>query len=206
MLPAIRLRLSDVCFAHWPVDPDEMAGHVPDGATLDVRDGEAWVTVVGMGVRPRFLLGGRAYVQVNVRTYLAGEEPAVYFHSIFANDRLAALGSRVLADVPTSYGRVAVDRTGDGCRVQCGSGDETFEARISPDGDPEPVEAGTLAHWLVERYSYVSDDGASQGIEHPPWRLQPASGEVSARGLLADLPEPTGEAVFHFSPGVLLEA
>lgn len=202
MRPAIRLRLSDVSFAHWPVDPAELADHVPDGTSLDVRDGRAWLSVVGMGVRPRFLLGGRAFVQLNVRTYLVDEPPAVHFLDVVVSDRLAALGSRVLADVPATHGRVAVQRTDSGCRVR----HEGLDLTVTPEGDPEPAERGTLAHWLVERYRYVDDDRSTHGIEHPPWRLQEASGEVRDRTLLADYPEPAGEPIFHFSPGALVEA
>lgn len=206
MTPAIRLRLSDVSFAHWPVDPAEMAAHVPADASLDVRDGRAWLSVVGMGVRPRFLLGGRAFAQVNVRTYLAREQPAVYFLEVVANDRLAATGSRVLADVPAVYGRVTVRRTGSGCHVRRDSPGGSVDLTVTPEDDPEPVEAGSLAHWLVERYHYVDDDGTAHRIEHPPWRLQRASGEVLDEGLLARYPEPSGDPVFHYSPGVLVEA
>lgn len=207
MSPAIRLRLADVTFVHWPVDPGEMATHVPTDESIDARDGRAWLSVVGMRVRPRFLPASQAFAQVNVRTYLAGEPAAVHFLTVFADDWPAVLGSRMLADVPSKPGRVRVDRTAGDCRVRCRSPTgRTFEMAVTPEDDPEPVEKGSLAHWLVERYCYVDDDGNAHGIGHPPWRLQRASGQVSDRGLLADLPDPTGDPVFHYSPGVLVEA
>src|SRR3954471_15582981 len=44
----------DLLFAHWRVPVDALLGHVPDGLTLDVFDGSAW-----LGVTPFKLEGLR---------------------------------------------------------------------------------------------------------------------------------------------------
>ncbi len=206
MVGTIEMRLSDVCFAHWPVDPGEMAAHVPPGTTVDVRDGRAWLSVLGMYVRPRFLPAQGAYAQVNVRTYLAGDRSAVHFLDAVADEWLAAQGARTLTGFPARYGSVSVDREGEGIGVRCETlGSRSFGVDLTPTGRPEQVEDGSLADWLAERYRFVRDDGTAGDVAHPPWRLQAATGEVTGKSLLADFPEPTGEPVFHYSPGVLVE-
>ena len=42
----MRMTWSELLFAHWPVDPDAVAALLPEGLTLDTRDGQAWVGVV----------------------------------------------------------------------------------------------------------------------------------------------------------------
>jgi uncharacterized protein len=36
-------RWTDLVFAHWPIDLDRLAPHIPDGLTLDRYEDTAWV-------------------------------------------------------------------------------------------------------------------------------------------------------------------
>ncbi|PSP76353.1 hypothetical protein BRC81_12000 [Halobacteriales archaeon QS_1_68_20] len=206
MAGSIRMRLADVCFVHWPVDPGEVAAHVPGEETVDTYDGRAWLSVLGMCVRPRFLPYQGAYAQVNVRTYVAGDRPAVHFLDAVADQWLAAQGARTLLGFPARYGSVSVERDGERVDVRCETlGERGFEAALVPTGRFDHAEEGSLADWLVERYRFVRDDGSVGDVSHPPWRLQQATGQVTETELLADLPDPAGDPVFHYSPGVLVK-
>lgn len=199
----VELRLEDVCFVHWPVAADELTAHVPDGTTPDAYDGRGWVSVVAMRVRPRFL--PRTYAQLNVRTYLEGEPPAVHFLDVVVDEWLAVQGERALPGLPARYGHVTVAREQRRTRVQCIDHDGVLEFEVVPEGDPSTPEEGSLVRWLVERYRFVREDGSADDIEHPPWRIQAATGDVGRRGLLGELPDPAGEPVFGYSPGVVVE-
>ncbi|PSP85160.1 hypothetical protein BRC96_03570 [Halobacteriales archaeon QS_6_64_34] len=57
-------------FENWPVDPELMDSHVPDGLSPDTYDGSAWLSVV-------------PFTNVDVRTYSSrpkhpGARPAHY--------------------------------------------------------------------------------------------------------------------------------
>ena len=49
-------RWRDLLFAHWPVDPERLRPHIPEGLTLDCHTDAAWVSLTPFrleGLRPR---------------------------------------------------------------------------------------------------------------------------------------------------------
>ena len=63
-----------------------------------------------------------------------------------------------------------------------------FRANYRPAGLVAPAKAGSLGHWLVERYCLYS--AASRGrmwrvdIHHQPWPLQTAEAEIEKNTML----------------------
>lgn len=214
-MPVARADVRDVWFAHWPLDPDELASRLP--ATLDpaTRDRSAWVSVLVQrtraGVRPVPLWF--PYCQVAVRTYVRpADAPAdapddrvgVFFLWLGADSRLASLGGRLVYGLPFHRVAVDVDQRPGNADVRVGPGsDPVFTAKYEFTGDPTAVDPTSLAGWLTERYRYYRPDGRAGRVSHPPWALARVTGTVEAPHLFAaaDVSMPETTPVCHYSPG-----
>ena len=96
----------DLLFAHWRVDADVVRPHVPDGLSIDERDGSAWVGVtpfVVTGLRARGLFPlpyVSSFRELNVRTYVTFEDkPGIWFFSLDASSEVAVRAARRTAAV-----------------------------------------------------------------------------------------------------------
>ncbi|MEO5885091.1 MAG: DUF2071 domain-containing protein, partial [Candidatus Limnocylindrales bacterium] len=72
----MRMRWTDLLFAHWPMDPTVLQPRIPDGLDLDLYNGRAWLGIVPFrmedvaprGVPPIPRLS--VFPELNVRTYV----------------------------------------------------------------------------------------------------------------------------------------
>src|SRR5207247_5822300 len=111
-----------VFWAHWPVPIAEVRSWVPDELEIEEHDGTAWLSVVFFRVRAlraRGVLpvpGISTFLQLNVRTYVRGPDglPGVWFFSIDASSRLAAIGVRRIYHVPAFHARMTPEPVGAG--------------------------------------------------------------------------------------------
>lgn len=208
MLP-LAMGLRDVLFASWPVDPDAVAQTLPYGLEVDTFDGRAWLTavpLVSVAVRPLGLpeaLGLRL-PEVNLRTYVTHPDGdrGVYFYTLDVDGVAAVLGGRLLHRLPYRLADATAEREGDRVRFRSrrthpGAAPATFEVTYGPDGDPFRASAGTLEHFLVERYrSYAAGRRGLRytDVAHTAWALRPASAEVGRNDLFraAGFDEPEG--------------
>jgi uncharacterized protein YqjF (DUF2071 family) len=73
---------------------------------------------------------------------------------------------------------------------QEGDGEHAWSAAYRPEGEPAPAAAGTLEHFLAERYCLYTVDEAGAlhraEIHHPPWPLQAAVAEVDENTIPPD--------------------
>jgi uncharacterized protein len=206
----------DLLFAHWPVDAGIVAPKIPGPLELDLVEGKAWLAVVPFrmtNVSPRgvpSLPWVSEFPELNVRTYVRFEEkPGVYFFSLDAGNPLAVAGAKSLFHLPYFSATMAVERSGDTVRYTSErKGDPGVTARLiasyKPIGPPSPPRAGSLEHFLTERYClYTVHDGRPHRLEihHPPWPLQPADAsiEVNTMADAAGIPLPRIEPLLHFS-------
>lgn len=186
---AMRMRWSELLFAHWPIDAGQVQARLPAGLNVDRFDGAAWLGVVPFvmsGVRARWLpplpTAGR-FCELNLRTYVVGGgKPGVWFFSLDAESSLAVAAARRWFHLP--YFKARMSCTAHAERIEYASartarGAPTAELRASYAGLSEPRVArpGTLEHWLIERYCLYASDGTRvwrSDIDHPPWRLRDA--------------------------------
>jgi len=188
----------DLLFAHWPVDPGVLRPRLPAGLEPELFDGAAWVTVAPFrmtGIRLRGLPpvpGTTAFPELNVRTYaVVDDRPGVFFFSLDAAHRLAVAVARRWFRLPYFHARMTVSREGRSVRYasqRAGTGAEgAFEARYEPAGAAEPARAGTLDHWLTERYCLYTEGRRGTlkrgEIHHRAWPLQPARVELATCGI-----------------------
>ena len=206
----------DLLFAHWPVKADSLRPLVPEGLSLDLHAGEAWVSVIpfhmtGIGLRGfPGLPGFSAFPEVNVRTYVTRDgKPGVYFLSLDATAAAAMWMARAWYHLRYLRAAISVELGEQAVRYRCrrveGPRPAELRAAYGPVAEARPAAAGTLEHWLVERYCLYAL-GRKQRlyraqIHHLPWRLQPAEAEIerNTMALSHRIPLPDTRPLLYFS-------
>ena len=187
-------------FAHWSCDPTAMARVIPPGLELDLFEERAWLAITPFrlhGLRPRALPsipGVNPFLETNVRTYVRrGGRAGIYFFSLDATSRAAVRGARLLNDLPYRYARGRMDVANGLVRYRIerrdrAHGPAQLETSYRPRGPAAEPVAGSLEHFLVERYCLfaVRDTGeiVRTDIHHRPWRIHAAEGEIRHSGLV----------------------
>jgi hypothetical protein len=216
----LRQRWHDLLFVHWPMPVEAVRPLVPSGLALDCHGGRAWITLLPFLIaqsRPAGLPGwlSSAFLETNLRTYVRGPdgEAGIYFFSLEAASRSAVAGGRLLYGLP--YFLADMCRRVDGTRIEYAS-----RRRREPSAALEvtwrvgdalgPAAAGSLAHFLVERYCLyvVRTSGLRRGrVRHAPYPLRAATVERLTSSLLAaaGLPTPDAPPLCQHSPGVDVE-
>ncbi len=167
---------------------------VPQGLQLDLYGGQAWVGVIPFrmtNVAPRGIPSVpfvSAFPELNVRTYVTvGGKPGVYFFSLDAGSTVAVAAARMLFGLPYFAARMRLEVSEGEVRYESeretGSGGAAaFVGRYRPTGPVEPPLAGTLEHFLTERYClYRVDDSFHTHrleVHHEQWPLQVADATI----------------------------
>jgi uncharacterized protein len=203
-------------FAHWPVERGELEHIVPPQLGLDVREGAAWIGVTpfrveGLSLRfvPPVPIVSR-FEEVNVRTYVTvGGKPGIYFLSLDATSSLAVAAARRTYRLPYFKADASLDDLGEALRFRSTRLSDDgppaeLDCAFAPDGEAAHAQPGTLTHFLTERYCLYTLDEEGHvhrgEIHHPPWRLQPASGELPLNTMIAGYGLPLdGEPLLHYA-------
>ncbi len=198
----------DLLFAHWSVAPDAMeaavaaacGGSSPQGMTLDLRDGRAWLGVVPFRMAATRLRGTppipgpSAFPELNVRTYVVVDgRPGVFFFSLDAASRIAVRAARAWFHLPYFDAEMTCARSADTVtyrsrRTHRGTPPAAFDATYAAAGPVRLAERGSLEHWLTERYCLYAVAPRRGGghrvfrgeIHHEPWPLRSARAEIHA--------------------------
>lgn len=210
----------DLAFLHWPVEPEKLRPLIPDSLTLDTFDGQAWVGVVPFRmakVRVRLtppVPTAYDFAELNVRTYVRRKDrPGVWFISLDAASRLAVIGARVGCNLPYFKAEMDWRRAGEvtsyrSRRTHRGAAPAEFEAHYGPTGPVALAAAGTLAHWLTERYCLFTvgwKGRVSQlDVHHRPWPLQPGMAEIKTNSMAraGGITLPDCPPLVHYAAGV----
>jgi uncharacterized protein YqjF (DUF2071 family) len=188
-------RWRDLLFIHRQADVDTLRGLVPPALTLDLYEGNAWVSVTPFylsHLRPRGippLPWVSEFPELNVRTYVTvGGKPGVYFFSLDAGNPVAVYGARALYRLPYFRASMSVHEARDGTihyrsrRTHTTAPPAEFIAQYRPAGAVTHSKPGSLDHWLTERYCLYALDTSRRvfraEIHHHPWPLQPAELET----------------------------
>jgi uncharacterized protein YqjF (DUF2071 family) len=187
-------------FAHWPVAPGDLERVVPPQLPLDVRDGQAWISVTPFEVkafRLRYTLPVpllSSFPEINVRTYVTvGGRPGIFFLSLDTSSRFAVESARRVFRLPYFRARQRFDGTTfeSSRRTQADGPAAEFRGTYAPEGEPAPAAPGTLDWFLTERYCLYTLDGAGRvlrgEIHHRPWPLQPVELDVKLNTMAAQI-------------------
>jgi uncharacterized protein YqjF (DUF2071 family) len=181
----------DLLFAHWRVPAESLRTLVPLPVEVEEHDGSAWLGVTPFGITGLRLRGllplprVSSFLELNVRTYVTdGEKPGIWFFSLDAASRLAVGAARAAYKLPYFFARMHSARVGDWIAFESSRVAATgvaFGARYRATGAQFVAEAGSLEHFLTERYSlYAEDRGRLKRAEihHAPWTLRRAEAEI----------------------------
>ncbi|MCB9436803.1 MAG: DUF2071 domain-containing protein [Anaerolineales bacterium] len=188
-------RWEHLLFAHWRVPADVLTPYIPTGLNLDTYEGQAYVGVVPFlmrNIHPRGLFPVpylSHFAELNVRTYVTdGEKRGVWFFSLDAANPIGVWLGRNWFHLPYFNATMPADIQGEtvyyGCqRTHRDAAPATFNATYRPTSSPFFAQAGTLEHFLTERYClYTTTGGRLQRgeIHHAPWSLQHADATITA--------------------------
>lgn len=186
-------RWHDLLFLHYAIAPEKLRALVPEALTLDTYQQSAWVSITPFWMnhlRPPgvpSLPFVSQFSEINVRTYVTfGGKPGVFFFSLDASHLSAVWGARIFYRLP--YWHAAMKVKGRGgpkieYRTTRSHGPKPAELRASygPVGQPSGAYAGSLEHFLTERYCLYSASRKRlyrADIHHLPWNLQAAAVEL----------------------------
>jgi len=176
-------------FAHWQVPADAMRASVPEDLEIEEYGGTAWLGMTFFRVRALRPRGGlplpgiSTFLQLNIRTYVLGPDglPGVWFFTIDASSRLAALGVRRVYHVPAFHARMTLDSVGGWEEAECariGEAGRVFSARYRVAGEGFHAEPGSLEWFLTERYRLFARDSLRAEMHHDQWLLRPVEAEI----------------------------
>ena len=188
----------DLLFAHWPVKAASLRRLVPEGLRIDEYEGTTFVGVVpfrmsGVMLRPMPDLPWiSAFPELNVRLYVERDgKPGVWFLSLDAHNPLAVWAARKFFHLPYFRARMACDREGAQVRYASARTDQPrparFRACYAPRGVPCEARAGTVEHFLTERYCLYARSPSGRllrtDVHHVPWPLQVAEADIEQNEL-----------------------
>jgi uncharacterized protein YqjF (DUF2071 family) len=177
-----------VLMIHFAVNAGTLQRDVP--FQLDLRDGQAFVTLVAFTMRDlRPALGGSltswlfrpiaTHDFLNVRTYVrVGDEVGIHFLAEWVSNRLAVKLGPGTFSLPYRHGRIEYQNDWQvGAlhgRVADFKTDAAFEyrAELAFDVPFVPCEPGSLDEWLMERYTAFNAAGGRKRffrVWHEPW-------------------------------------
>jgi len=213
-------RWDNLLFLHWELSPDALRPLVHPRLELDTFEGRAFVSITPFTVRGARLRGLPRlpalsdFHEVNVRTYvhLGGEDPAVWFFSLDAASAIAAALARASLRLPYCYARISRGEAGDRLTYEVARVLPAAPAGLSASwrvaGEPAAARAGTLEHFLTERYLLFSRAFGRKlfrlQVHHAPWPLRRVDGlEVAQTLSTADgVPPLRGSPLSQYSDGV----
>ncbi len=198
-------------FLHLKADLEFLRTLVPKDFSIDLFQGQAWISIVAFtmenvhprGIRPFSFVSD--FHEVNVRTYVIQDgKPGVYFLSIEAEKIIPTLCARYLSGLPYEKSDIfRIEAPNDQYIVK--NPRNELQIRYKP-GDPKKTKT-PLDIWLTERYCLYHDLRNKKirlEVQHPAWPLYEISLEFcSFRYRLGnqDLVDCPIDLV-HYSPGV----
>jgi len=199
----------ELLFAHWEAPLERLRAHLPPELEVDVYEGRAYLGITPFritnlrlrGLPP--LPGVSSFLELNCRTYVKhrGERPGIWFFSLDASSRLAVAGARRAYRLPYFHARM------EGLpRYRCARTEterpHVWESTHGPVGHTFNAEAGSLEHFLTERYCLYTIAGGElcrAEIHHPPWPLQRAEADIALNTIPPDGLEVDGAPLLHYA-------
>ncbi|MFF1924028.1 YqjF family protein [Streptomyces sp. NPDC058221] len=218
-VPLLTQEWLDLCFIHWAVEPDAVAGLLPEGTFADTLDGVTYVGLVAFRMHRVGWLGlpGVPYLgsfpETNVRLYSvdAHGRRGVVFLSMDASRLVPVAMGRLGFRLPYLWSRMAVTTAGDTVTYTSARrwpGPRGARSRISVRTGERVEEPTELEHFLTARWGMHNaffGGAAYLPNDHPRWPLHRGELLACEEDLIhaAGLPAPHDAPVSVLcSPGV----
>jgi|CXWL01.1.fsa_nt_gi uncharacterized protein YqjF (DUF2071 family) len=223
--PAMLQSWRDLCFLHYPVDPDVLRPHIPVELEIDTFPDEngvewAWIGIVAFTMNGVRFPGSpalpwlSAFPETNVRTYVHhnGMNPGVWFFSLDASRLLACEYAKKCFGLNYLHSEMSVIKNDKSVNYQIRRLDEphaSMSLSYIYSENWNKTEPETLDFWLIERYLLYAELNGElmQGsVHHKPYEIS----QATVLKFETDLPEsiglPGGEILHRvFSPGADVE-
>jgi uncharacterized protein YqjF (DUF2071 family) len=220
---AVAMDWRDALFLHWRADADALRRIIPHDLELDTYDGAAWVSIVAFSITGARLRGMPSFAalppfnEINVRTYVRDQEKGgVWFFSLDAANTFAVWAGRTGLHLPYIDAHINGSWQPNCCEYRSerkrDSDAARFSAEVSFSGTARPGAAGSLEHWLAERYCFFATNRHGRtlrcDVAHEPWPLYDGTAMISENGLLsaAGIVALDAQPIAHASRGVSTHA
>jgi uncharacterized protein YqjF (DUF2071 family) len=219
-LPLIRMSWETLTFVHWRVAPQRVQALLPDGLTVDVHDGSAWVSLtpfilgrlrppfVSYRGLPRALATLASTPETNVRTYVRGPDgrDGLWFLSLDIGSAGLAAAMRSAVGAPYHSADLTVETDAPSVRYAGSRRKGPAAYRIALRRG-SPIEPDELDVWLTSRWrAYTQHLGriVVTPVHHEPWPLRAAAVETVEQNLttVAGLDRVGEPDLAHYSDGV----
>jgi len=217
--PVMRQRWERLTFLHWAFEPAAVQRLLPDGLEADVFDGAAWVGLVPFFMhvatpRGREVPWVSRFCETNVRTYVRDRDglAGIWFFSLDAARLGAVAVARTTYRLPYFWSAMRIAGASDEIGYRCrrmlpGPRDATSDVMIQIGERYAADEIDARDHFLTARWILFSVAGNRRLIAracHDPWPLHRARVlHIDDRLITAaGLPEPDGQPITLYSPGV----
>jgi uncharacterized protein YqjF (DUF2071 family) len=202
----------DLLFAHWQVPAPAIQTLLPAGLHVECFEGAAWLGIVPfeLVIRHRCappLPSAARFPEINVRTYVTdGRRSGVWFFSLDAASRIAVWAARRFFELPYFMAQMKIERDPRGVIYHSSRrpGKAQFQGSYGPIDPPRTAVAGTLDHFLTERYCLYSANRAGElfraDVHHAPWQLSGAWAKIQQNSMTEPIGIPlSGEPVLHYA-------
>jgi uncharacterized protein YqjF (DUF2071 family) len=190
----MRQRWRDLLFAHWPAPAGALQALVPRPLQIQEFAGTSWVGLVpfqveGLSARGAPDIPGlSSFPELNLRLYVeAAGKPGIWFISLDAASGAAVAGARAAFGLPYFRAAMTLARVSGGVHfssVRRRDDRVHFAGTYRPHGPIFEAQPGTLEYFLIERYclytEYRRGEVRRLDVQHPPWRLQLATAEITS--------------------------
>jgi uncharacterized protein len=217
--PVMRQRWERLTFLHWPFEPAVVQALLPQSLHVDTFGGTAWVGLVPFFMRVSTGGGRRApwvsdFCETNVRTYVRDGEgrAGIWFFSLDAARLGAVAVARSTYRLPYFWSSMRLAEHGGQMTYTCarrwpGPRSAARRVQISVGDRLRARELAERDHFLTARWILFSASGTRHRLAracHQPWPLYRARVQAVDDQLIAatGLPQPGGEPLVHYSPGV----
>lgn len=216
-LPLMLQSWQSLTLLHWRKDPETIQRLLPPGLVVDMWDDMAYVGLVPFKMaNVRFaqgtaVPGAHTFPETNVRTYVIGPsgDPGVWFFSLDAASRIAAVGGRLLYGLPYHFAAMEIEVSDSQVAYRSQRTHAESEITTLVPVEHAPAAVGSLEFWLVERYllySWRRGRLFSGQVHHVPYPLGTSMSILRRNTMLSTLGlDVHGEPLVHYSPGVDVE-
>lgn len=169
---------NDALFLHYQVPKEVLEPYIPKGLVLDSYNGSHWVSLVAFtmnNVSPRYLPAVpfiSNFNEINLRTYIGGDKPGVYFLSIEGAKSISNFIARHLSGLPYEKANIIKER---GKYLSSNLNTGSYLKADFKIG--ESIIKDSLDIWLTERYCLYLDKSNTlycYEIDHEEWEIKEA--------------------------------
>ena len=214
----MRMGWEQLTFVHWAYDAATVQRLLPPGLRVQQFEDRAWVSLVPFVMRVRFPVVGEipwlsVFAETNVRTYVTAADgtEGIWFFSLDATRLAAVTAARAGYRLPYMWSRMSVDVDDTTATYDCVRrfpGPRGASSHVSVQYDSTPDDSLLERdHFLSARwrlYSRMFGAGWGARAHHQRWPLHRAELLRYDDELIpaAGLPQPTGDPIVQYSPGV----